>query len=165
MTIRTSSTSFRRSKASPLLSKATSQSTGDTSPVQYGAQEAGPESTNCGAEKHRGDVHVWITPRPKQNMTHALVAELTPRVREAFGEDNSKTQAAKLTAVAKRGLKVRVSGWLLFDEDHPEQLGDRYQTDGKKLRQRRATLWELHPVMRIEIEDGGTWHALKNWVP
>jgi hypothetical protein len=135
------------------------------SPPQYGAQEEGPESTNCEAPKHQGDVHVWITPRPKQNMTHAIVVELTPRVRDALHFDDSATQAAKLVAAAKRGLKVRVSGWLLFDEDHPEQLGDRYQADGKKLRQRRATLWEIHPVMLVEVDDGTGWHDLTTWTP
>jgi hypothetical protein len=37
----------------------------------------------------------------------------------------------------------------MFDPEHPEQLG-----------KTRGTLWEIHPVMRIEIRRGGAWHSI-----
>jgi hypothetical protein len=133
-------------------------------PIKYAAQEEGPESTNCGAVIHKGDVHVWVTSKKNQNMTRAIVVELTPRVREALGQDSSRVQAQKLVAAARRGLRVRVSGWLMFDEDHPEQLRDR-MVGGTLYRQRRATLWEIHPVIKFEIQDQGGWQDLSDWIP
>ena len=41
---------------------------------------------------------------------------------------------------------VRVSGWLMLDPEHPDQLG-----------KTRGTLWEIHPVMRIEVLREGRW--------
>jgi hypothetical protein len=38
---------------------------------------------------------------------------------------------------------------LMLDPEHPEQLG-----------KTRGTLWEIHPVMRIEVRRGGRWGDL-----
>ena len=98
-------------------------------------------------------------------MTHAFVVELTPRVREALNQDSSRLQAQKLKSIAKQGLRVRVSGWLLFDEEHPEQLRDRTSASGTLSRQRRATLWEIHPVMKLEIQTASGWVDLTDFTP
>jgi hypothetical protein len=47
------------------------------------------------------------------------------------------------------GEQVRISGWLLMDQEHPEQLG-----------QTRATLWEIHPIIHIEVNQGGSWQSI-----
>jgi len=75
--------------------------------IKYAAQEQGKESTNCGVGMHKADVHVWVTSKKNQNMTRAIVVELTPRVREALGQDSSRVEAQKLVAAARRGLRVR----------------------------------------------------------
>jgi hypothetical protein len=49
------------------------------------------------------------------------------------------------------GQEVRISGWLLMDQEHPEQLG-----------QTRGTLWEIHPILHIEVNDGGSWQNIDN---
>jgi hypothetical protein len=134
-------------------------------PPQFGAKAEGAESTNCEAGEHQGDVHVWITPRMNRDLTHAIVTEFTPRVREAMLQDAAESAVKKLTLIAKENLRVRVSGWLLFDEDHPEQLRDRVESDGKLMRQRRATLWEVHPVTELEVYHDGHWQSLKAWRP
>jgi hypothetical protein len=41
---------------------------------------------------------------------------------------------------------VRISGWILLDPEHPDQVG-----------KTRATIWEIHPVMKIEVSTGGMW--------
>jgi hypothetical protein len=46
---------------------------------------------------------------------------------------------------------VRISGWLLMDQEHPEQLG-----------QTRASLWEIHPILHIEVNEGGSWQSIDN---
>jgi hypothetical protein len=45
-----------------------------------------------------------------------------------------------LQAYAGHASRVRITGWLFLDNDHPTDL-DR----------QRATLWEIHPVTRIEV--------------
>jgi hypothetical protein len=42
-----------------------------------------------------------------------------------------------------------VSGWLMMDQEHPDQVG-----------KTRGTLWEVHPVMRLEVERRGGWEPL-----
>jgi hypothetical protein len=44
---------------------------------------------------------------------------------------------------------VRISGWLMFDPAHPNHLG-RY----------RSTLWEVHPITKIDVFDGSEWEEL-----
>jgi hypothetical protein len=44
---------------------------------------------------------------------------------------------------------VRVRGWLMYDPEHPGTL-DTF----------RATLWELHPVLAIEVRRGEKWEPL-----
>jgi hypothetical protein len=51
--------------------------------------------------------------------------------------------------MAKQNQRVRISGWLLFDQEHPEQLG-----------KTRATLWEIHPIIKIETQQNGNWTTI-----
>jgi len=37
-------------------------------------------------------------------------------------------------------LAVRISGWLMLDPEHPDQLG-----------KTRGTIWEIHPVMKLKV--------------
>ena len=46
----------------------------------------------------------------------------------------------------KRHEKVRVSGWLMFDQEHLDKIGTR-----------RLTAWEIHPITKIEIQRLGLW--------
>jgi hypothetical protein len=45
-----------------------------------------------------------------------------------------------LEGYKKHTDEVRITGWLFLDNDHPTDL-DR----------QRATLWEIHPVTRIDV--------------
>ncbi len=72
-----------------------------------------------------------------------MVVEVTPRVRD---QRPGWTDSA---LAALKGQQVRISGWLLMDQEHPEQLG-----------QTRATLWEIHPIMHIEVNQGGSWQSI-----
>lgn len=46
---------------------------------------------------------------------------------------------------------VRISGWLMFDPSHRNHLG-RF----------RKTLWEIHPITRIEVWQNGAWVNVDN---
>ncbi len=103
-------------------------------------KQEGPEATNCelpSAAWH--DWHLWLVATEAEaaarDKTHAVVIEITPRVR-ALGRQSWDMH--QLSAWARAGQKVSVSGWLLLDPDHPDQVG-----------KSRGTIWEVHPVMAI----------------
>jgi hypothetical protein len=113
------------------------------------AVEEGPESTNCELDTHEWhDWHMWLVPTAAEaasrNRLRAVVVEVTPRVR-------SLTPNWVLTSVrtlARTQQNVRISGWLMWDPDHPDQVG-----------KTRGTTWEIHPVTRIEVKRNGDWVA------
>ena len=67
------------------------------------------------------------------------MVEFTPRVRAS----HSGWTIDKLHTIAKLHLPIRVSGWTLFDPEHPEQL-----------KKTRKTLREIHPVMEVKVKSG-----------
>jgi hypothetical protein len=107
-----------------------------------GVKHEGTESTNCHSLDDR-DYHVWLTPNPGDPKSKSMVVEVTPRVR-AQRPGWTASALASLT-----GEQVRISGWLLLDQEHPEQIG-----------QTRATLWEIHPILHIEVNQGGSWQSI-----
>lgn len=113
----------------------------------YDAKPEGPEQPNCGAPVYHGDYHVWLIDDPSQDRTHSAVVEVTPRWREA----NPTWSIAALRSIAQDKERVRITGWLLFDQEHPEQLGNT-----------RGTLWELHPITKIEVFENGAWQELES---
>jgi hypothetical protein len=73
------------------------------------------------------------------------VVEVTPRWQEVNPNWNLPT----FRALAKIGAKVRITGWLLWDQDHGSEVG-----------RSRATLWEIHPITKIEFVKNGRWTEL-----
>jgi len=69
-----------------------------------------------------------------------LFVEITPRVR-AGASNASAFDKAQIQTWARDGQRVRISGWLLFDPDHPSDVGSS-----------RGTIWEVHPVMKMEAK-------------
>jgi len=115
------------------------------------------ESPNCGA-KH--DYHVWIAAidaahpngirltkaQRAYRKKHSVVVELTPNI-----QDMHPVWGAKLKRQLA-GKNVCITGWLLFDYEHPPQIG-----------KTRATLWEVHPITGIAVlqPDG----SCAPWIP
>lgn len=102
----------------------------------------GTESTNCHSTDYR-DFHVWFGLSASAPRSQSMVIEITPRVRD---QRSGWTDSA---IASIKGQHVRIRGWLLFDQEHPEQLN-----------QTRKTLWEIHPIMHIEVDKGGTWVSI-----
>lgn len=103
----------------------------------------GPEATNChGAASRFRDWHLWLASSPGKDRRRSIVVETTPVIRAAHPE----WSLGAIRRLVRDSTLVRVSGWLLLDPEHPEQLG-----------KTRGTLWEIHPVMRIEIQREGRW--------
>jgi len=109
------------------------------------ATESGPESTNChGADNDMSDWHVSLVKNPGEDRSQAIVTETTPRVRP-----NHQWSLKALAQIIADQERVRISGWVFFDPEHPDHLG-KY----------RANLWEVHPIMQIEVYRDGQWNTL-----
>src|SRR2546421_341843 len=101
----------------------------------------------CPARGHGGDEDLnFLKNRvdvpdslPGRRLPHA------PRVRE----QHAHWTTAALRQFVGTNTKVRISGWLTLDQEHPEQIG-----------KTRGTLWEIHPITRIEIFKDNRWTAL-----
>ena len=109
-------------------------------------KQEGPESPNC-YDPDLHDFHMWIgkttarTPKARNALRRkAVVVEPTPRT-QAMNPSWTKTNLNKI-----RGQRVRITGWLMYDFEHPPQVG-----------KTRGTLWEVHPVMKIEVLRDGQW--------
>ncbi len=102
----------------------------------------GPESPNCHDATAR-DYHTWLaaSPGPLAARAHALIVELAPCVVALHPRWGTEADI-----LALKGKRVRISGWLMLDQEHPEQVG-----------KTRGTLWEIHPVMTIAVWQGGRW--------
>jgi hypothetical protein len=107
----------------------------------------GTESPNCHDSNER-DFHMWLAGSPGGigDRASSMIVEVTPRSRALNPNWQPDSRLLGLT-----GHHVRISGWLLLDQEHPEQVG-----------KTRGTLWEIHPVMKIEVEQGGTWTDLND---
>ena len=111
-----------------------------------------PEPPNCYArDPEHKDYHVWISETPRSKRSRSIVVELTPRVRArhpAWTDD-------RLAALQETQARVRVSGWLMLDQMHPEHVGSN-----------RITLWEVHPVMHIDWQRrDSSWVSLDSLSP
>jgi hypothetical protein len=107
-------------------------------------KQEGPESCNCHAEDHR-DFHLWLGADPDDDRGRSVVVEISPR----FLPDHPNWRLRILRRLVEDGARVRISGWLMWDQEHPEQIG-----------QTRGTLWEIHPIHKIEVSSGGVWREL-----
>jgi len=112
------------------------------------AQQSGPEPANCNSPT---DVtwRVWIAAQPGQ-LPKSVVVEITPRIRAK----HPGWTLEKLSAIVAAGGKVQISGWLLQDPDHADEVG-----------KTRGTLWEVHPAMQFAVQKNGAWVPLDDYQP
>ncbi|MFI5263534.1 MAG: hypothetical protein ACHQM6_03360, partial [Candidatus Kapaibacterium sp.] len=94
----------------------------------YAAKESSNESCN-GDNNSYHDFHIWITASPGEDKSKAIITEATPFWKEQF----SGWQLAAFEQLATQNAQVRISGRIMWDEDHPEEIGST-----------RASLWEVH---------------------
>ena len=104
--------------------------------------ETGGESTNCHLHApDQVDWHMYLTKSPAQGIADAVVVETTPRTRPAH-----KWTTTTVGSAVDTPTQVRISGWLMYDIEHVNVIG-----------KERATVWEVHPITRIEIQKNGQW--------
>ena len=77
------------------------------------------EATNCGANTSpRVDWHMYLTKSANQSHRLAIVVETTPRVRPS----HPGWTLEKMQQISDSGTPVRISGWLMFDPEHWDQM-------------------------------------------
>lgn len=109
-------------------------------------REGTPETANCDRPNSSFlDWHLAFTKGPRDPRSQSIMAEVTPRIR--LQRDWSMES---IHSLLDDHLRVRLSGWLYFDPEHPGDLGVT-----------RATLWEINPVMQIHVLNGSRWVPLE----
>jgi hypothetical protein len=99
-----------------------------------------------------GDVHVHLQSMPcpqgcpKDHHAAQIVTEITP----AFQPPTTGWSSAVLRDRCEHQRRVRLAGWLLHDFPHTGS------------HTRRATMWEIHPVTRLEVwdDDHHAWQLI-----
>jgi Bacterial SH3 domain len=105
------------------------------------------ESTNCHkTADNEVDWHIYLTEESNQPISKAIIVETTPRTRPLHTWTTSM-----LGALVNSENQVRVSGWLMYDSEHINVIGTQ-----------RATVWEVHPITKIEIQSNGQWVDIEN---
>jgi len=135
------------------------------------AYPGGPESTNCkDADFH--DWHLEVFENfsdhpPRVGDPTPLICEITPRTERTLYRDRARLQSlAGFIRLSNRSYKptghkaqkVRITGYLMWDDDHNEaatDIGKTIRTIGADGYHHpwRSTAWEVHPALKIELAD------------
>lgn len=94
----------------------------------------------------RGDTHLELALDAQAPPAERVIVEVTPDWREKL-----KTVTDWTTSGLRRelvGRRVRVTGWLFDDVSH---VSEAENTNPGNPKDRRATVWEVHPVTAIEM--------------
>lgn len=94
------------------------------------------------------DYHLPLTKSKDGAEKDSVIVEVTPRIRDQHQRWDYKS----IQRLVDGQQRVRISGWLFFDSYHKNHLG-----------KFRATLWEIHPIMEIEVRTGEQWIKLDDW--
>lgn len=109
-----------------------------------GAKQQGPESCNCHSVNDV-DNHLWIVDSTNKTRAQSVVAEITPRMRAL----HPGWAFSRIQSLVGKQVKVRISGWLMMDQEHPDQVG-----------QTRGTIWEIHPIIAFDVQGPNGWVSL-----
>jgi hypothetical protein len=103
----------------------------------------GAESPNCGlTDPNEVDWHIYTSDTAGvDDISKAVIIETTARTRPLH-----KWQQSDLAKLVNKNVPVRISGWLLYDYEHVGVIGTQ-----------RASVWEIHPITKIELKKNGQW--------
>ena len=131
------------------------------------------ESPNChGSDELDTDWHVAFVANPGETEEQAVVVEPTPRSKRAnplWSPDAAKLLAIRHSPSDTRheaqAPRMRVTGFLMFDPVHPSHIRGNCKANCASKNFFRATLWEIHPVTKIEVQKNGAWVDLNGPPP
>jgi hypothetical protein len=129
------------------------------------------ETTNCSSvDFHDWHLEMFDDPPdhpPQPGDPTPVIAEITPRTQNAIYRDGIRIQDlaaffrrpdVTYQSLGHKAQRVRLTGYLLWDDEHNDNTQDVGATIRSIARNRyhnpwRATAWELHPVVKIERVD------------
>ena len=125
------------------------------------------ESVNCKNNKVDGnDIHIVLVTPGVTNECLSVTAEITPHFRpdswrrfhnmgkNELGEDiNLEAKGVNFGNVQM----VRLTGPLFYDASHEPC------SPGHSASPARRSIWEIHPVYKLEVKSGGLWMSFENW--
>ncbi len=139
------------------------------------------EAVDCdNPELDWNDIHIALSPdtNPNTDECTTITAEISPHYRPAVWSrfhDGQKPEIESLfpgllkqrivenQTADSRPLRLRLTGPLFYDASHQPCV-----IAGDKVTERhspeRRSIWEIHPVYRIEVYDKGRWLDLDRWV-
>lgn len=110
-------------------------------------QSSNAEDTNCDMTGEANtDWHIAFTGSHDGIEEESVVIEPTPRFKKRHSSWKRGTLRNYEADRRSAGDSVRITGYLFYDPSHKNHL-DRF----------RATMWETHPITRIEIFREGAW--------
>jgi hypothetical protein len=125
-----------------------------------GAHEGSVESVNCRlGTSANADIHIPITAGAKnEDECHGVVVEMIPQGRDA----HPGWTVAALRDLAKKRRLVLFVGRLFYDNEHlvrPDCAAPHVQQP------KRASLWEVHPVIEMYVckDDACTANSAQGW--
>jgi hypothetical protein len=127
-----------------------------------------PETTNCASPIFH-DWHLELFENPSDHAPQVgdptpIICEITPRTERVIYRDNVRIQSltgffrlqdVSYQTTGHKACKVRVNGYLLWDDDHngSADVGStiEYFSRNGFHHPWRSTAWEIHPVMKVEV--------------
>jgi hypothetical protein len=127
-----------------------------------------PETTNCGSPVfHDWHLEIFENPgghAPQIGDPTPIICEITPRTEQRLYRDGVRIQSlaeffrlqdVSYQSTTHKAKKVRVTGYLLWDDDHngSADVGSTIEYFSKNGFHPpwRSTAWEIHPVMKVEV--------------
>jgi hypothetical protein len=107
------------------------------------AREAADTSNCSSALPSNEDIELFLADRPGvSDSKHIILAEITPRWRAVY----TSWRAANLRKVSTAGNRVRITGWLIYDQE-----------SWRERDHATATPWEIEPITNIAVLRNGNW--------
>ncbi len=109
------------------------------------------DGATYGRPPDEGDFHIHLREArepqcaPESPRDRQIVTEVTPH----FQPPKTGWSHEALVNLCRRQVRVRISGWLMHDYQHVQDVGDW-----------RASAWEIHPVLKIEVWSDNQWREL-----
>jgi hypothetical protein len=110
----------------------------------------GVETVNCHAKDaaHR-DTHIdlVVSAKDANDERKHVIVELTPKLRAVMAQQGVDW-GTDILRKKLLGRCAKISGWMLFDEEH---ISESVNTAPSNQKDWRATAWEIHPITAIEV--------------
>lgn len=121
------------------------------------------EGVNCkNSLLEWNDIHVALGRTASVAECTSVTAEIIPHFRPAVWErfdSNSCTKRHVTNPLPVKGIRVRITGQLFFDGSHVPSTCSAPSSGNPS----RRSVWEIHPVYRIEVFNGSTFVPLEEW--